>query len=421
MTLSILNKAFLLALFPFFFLLSYLYTGSDLQPFTFFMFIFTFITIVFSFFHLKQLPGYYFPFFIFPFTVVILLSCFSFSWYQSGYNSNLFSIVIISLIITAGWFLVLDTVKFKKLPQVPILDADVIFYSFLALFIILKIYIINKTGIRLESLIEGSRVDGKEFVIPGISGLVALLQWSLLILFPFINRKKKVIAFMCILLFAFLSAKRGDLVRLLMFVGVYFYILNKGNISRRSVIIVTLCIVFFGFGFALLGDIRQAQYDTGFSIVSTLGSYYNSSSLSWFFGYTGFNFEVLGRIPVSNEVNLPMSVIIPVYRSGIDEGELLSYYKELSQYRVSGFNASTFLGPMVHDMGQFFWMELILFLCIISLIISLAKMCDSIGSEIMILSLVALLPFGNFLLSPQFMFAIIFSSFLTLFLKRKSK
>tara|TARA_B110000211_G_C14050547_1_gene540997 strand:- start:768 stop:1976 length:1209 start_codon:yes stop_codon:yes gene_type:complete len=399
--------------------MSYFFTGRSLGILTFIMFFLAFFVLIFSISYVKNLPGNYLFFFLFPFLNVILLSCFSFSIYQKGYTLDLLSIIIISLVISSFFFFVIDALHLKKIKQIPLLDVDMVFFSFLIIYIILKIYIINKTGIRVESLIDGNRIDGKEFVIPGISGLVAILQWSLLILFPFINRKKKVIVFTCILIFSFLSAKRGDLVRTLLFISVYYYMLNKNTIKSKNVLLFFVFIVLFGLGFALLGDLRQTQYDSSFSIVSTLGSYYNSSSLSWLFGYTGINLEVLSRIPISDEARLPMNVIIPFYRSGIDEYEVLAYYNKISQFKISGFNASTFLGPMVYDMGQFFWIELTLFLSVTCSLIAFSKVCGSIGSEMMILSLIALLPFGNYLLSSQFLFAIIFSSLISVFFKRR--
>ena len=192
MSISFFKKGILLGIVPLLFIMSYFFTGRSLGILTFIMFFLAFFVLIFSISYVKNLPGNYLFFFLFPFLNVILLSCFSFSIYQKGYTLDLLSIIIISLVISSFFFFVIDALHLKKIKQIPLLDVDMVFFSFLIIYIILKIYIINKTGIRVESLIDGNRIDGKEFVIPGISGLVAILQWSLLILFPFINRKKKV-------------------------------------------------------------------------------------------------------------------------------------------------------------------------------------------------------------------------------------
>jgi len=361
------------------------------------------------------------PIFNLSFFSVLLFSCYNISELQTPSNLYFVAIVLIGGGGLSFFLTAMDKLKIPIIKSKLAFDANNIILIVISLYIFCKIIIIYKTGFRLEALLSGERHDGGEYVVPGLSGLAAVLQWSLLMAFPLISRKIKISIIISIALFSLLAAKRGDVVRMIIYLVVYYLIFKDRYLQfyKPRIKIISIILFFtFAYAFSYTGNARQHAYDKDFSIVEQIGANYNNDSLAWMFGYTGINFEVLSRVPLEDNLYFPMSIVVPFSKGLISTNEIAKYYETLSSYRINGFNASTFLGPMVHDMGEYFWIELILFMLALLVLIFCAKLSGSVGSQLFIMSLIVLLPFGNYFLSAQFYYAILFSSILTIFMKK---
>lgn len=127
------------------------------------------------------------PVFNIAFYFTLLVSCFSFSSLQESYDFNFLVLMVVG---GGGFSLTLALIDKIPIPKVKFrigLNSQNVTVLLTCIYISLKLIIIYKTGFRLDALIDGNKIDGNEFVIPGVSGLAATLQWVLLIMFPFIN------------------------------------------------------------------------------------------------------------------------------------------------------------------------------------------------------------------------------------------
>lgn len=419
---KLLKKTFIIFFLILSYIFSYFIIDSSPSFFSVFVYVYSLIFLFFSISIFGKNKYDLAPIFMIPFYGVLLLSCYKVSKLQTEYNLEFASVVIIGSLVMSISLLIVDRIKIPLINCKFNIEANVLIKLLLILYIVLKVFIIHKTGFRLEALIGGVRQDGSVYVIPGISGLAAILQWTLLISFPLVNRRTKIFIVTFILVFSLLAAKRGDVVRVIIYLLLYYFIYKDKYIylfkAKFKAIIILLFFLFI-YSFSYLGDLRQKAYDQDFSVVELLKSNFDNSAFAWFFGYTGFNFEVLSRFSLSDNYYFPMSVAIPFSRGVISNEDILDYSEKLSSNRVSGFNASTFLGPMVFDMGQFFWIELLMFILSLYILIFFARGSGSVGTIIFIMSLLILCPFGNYFLSSQFYYAILFSSLLNLLIKKK--
>src|SRR5690606_12503385 len=115
-----------------------------------------------------------------------------------------------------------NTVVYNK---IEVIDVNKLYVIFLVIYLAVKIYIGFKLGWRIDSLKFGNTYlkSGSEYVIPGVSGFVAIIQWMLLIFAPYVKRKYVIVAILAIIVLSgILHVKRGDIIRVTMFLIIWF-------------------------------------------------------------------------------------------------------------------------------------------------------------------------------------------------------
>ncbi|WP_448105366.1 hypothetical protein [Pedobacter panaciterrae] len=304
------------------------------------------------------------------------------------------------------------------LPKVkPFLNIHLLYTVFLVIFIGVKLYIGFTVGWRIDSLKDSTYLEsGRDYVIPGVSGLVAIIQWQLLIFAPYVKRKYVICAVVAIvILTGILHVKRGDVIRLMMFLFIWFLnnqLNGKGYSLGKKV--KTIVIIIFGFLlFVESGNIRQtARGGSMNDLKSNIGMNYAPVSVAWFYGYVSINFEVVRYYFNTNPSNAPSS--ITSLFSGEDETTEVS-----DNHSINGFNASTFIAGFIKDYNYLYFLEMTFFGLIIGTLLVIIKGQEFIGVYLFILSFLALSFFGNYLSNRSIFFAILSAMVLYPFLRLK--
>jgi len=395
------------------YVLNHIYLGIQFDFVNFFV-LFVSSSVLTVFVSVQKIKkNYLLLLFSISFLGLLIFSCFKINALQGRYDGFFLYVVGLGFCLTALFLYLADKINLPVVNGVRFISVSFVYYSFLVLFVGLSAYVFSKTGIRALHFIDGVRSNGADFVIPGISGLAAIFKWSLLMLIPFVKLKRIIIILLVISIVAVLHGKRGDVFRALLFASVYFSYLHFDRLSFKKfgffILFSSSALVLFGY----LGDLRQQSYDSAFSIVSLSQSYFESSTLAWVFTYTGFNFNVLNSYPTNGVMDKMTYVLIPFLNNSAVE----SYFANLSAISISGFNASTFLGPLVYDLGVFFWLELLVFLFLLIGLVFLTRVSRHRGAYFMLALLIVLLPFGNYVLTPSYFYSILFSCFIFLFVK----
>lgn len=307
-------------------------------------------------------------------------------------------------------------VRKKKLIISKQFSAEFITNILLMVYYLLFLYIFSKTGVRIISGAYDS-ARSVSFVIPGVSGLTMMVMWILLMFIPYVKFKKKCcIVISTILLNGICMFKRGDIMRVLFFVILYYIyihkeqILNKRMIRKIIIIFTVVIITFFS-----IGNIRTRLRNGGVAVNATsainnsLQSNVNLRELGWVFGYTVINFDVLKLFYTEEPAYKMSSLLLPVTRllHG-SQGTVLFENRLTPELKrgVNGFNASTFLSNYILDFGMFFVVELFALGFIISLLIRITKVQGLTGPYIYIMLLTVLTILGDYYTLPNYVFSL---------------
>ncbi|WP_230861035.1 hypothetical protein, partial [Vibrio harveyi] len=101
--------------------------------------------------------------------------------------------------------------------------------------------------------------SGDKYSIPGISGVSAVLQWTLLVLVPFVKKRYSIVAIMSIIVLSgILHVKRGDIMRVMLFLSIYSIskYLTKNKISIMFIFKCLFVLGFTLFVFSAFGQYR---------------------------------------------------------------------------------------------------------------------------------------------------------------------
>lgn len=363
-------------------------------------------------------------YFLTSYFFVLSLSCVHVSGLQSKYNWDFFYVAVFGGLLFALLLAIFDRIAFPRITSRILIDANLVAAVLILTYIALKYFILSETGTRLATFQDVTKHNGDMYALAGFSGLALVLQSTLLMMFPLIKKHYKFIIIVLVATFAVLHVKRGDVMRLAIFLILYFLItggyLSYSRLKLKSLGLVLGCAVIVVIGHSYLGNVRQSLYSPDYDIKTIADSRYDSDALSWFFTYTGMNFEVLSRIDLQGLYGYPRSIMLPVDRY-VDPDSVQEYYDRMSTENVRGFNASTFLGPMVLDMGRMFWVELMIY-CVLALLpLAAAKMCGADGARIFMISMVVLLPFGDHIMQPAYYISMLLSPFLFIFLSKRDE
>lgn len=288
-------------------------------------------------------------------------------------------------------------------------------YCLFGLYFLLKMYMISKTGIRILS----TNLNPEEeylYIIPGLSGLVLIMYYIILMQSIKEKGKKKLLIISLLILFeGVFSGHRGEIMRILLFVVLDYAIregkriVNKKNVKRIAMIMLSIICMF-----GIMGEYRQsviyqaANATQAFSMPLKIQSRIDNSVICWFYAYTGFNIEVLNRtIKIMDECSYKMeSIMLPITRVMSGTVAVEAYYQSMAFGDYGGINAATFLKPYIIDMGYFYFIELLFAGMIYYRLVRYAKR-NSYSSYIFILMLISLVIFGDYMFSVDRFYALI--------------
>ena len=283
-----------------------------------------------------------------------------------------------------------------------------------------KILILNSTGVRLFST-QWSTSEGTNFTIPGISGVATMLTWLLLMMIPVVCRKVKISISIIIMISVVLSASRGDLMK----VGIYLIIAwmvvygkqilkYKKNFLKIMLLVLVILIIF-----GVWGNYRQKMRGwTSTTIGSLLESRTDNEIINWTFGYTGINFDVLKQIYIEEEKEYEFkALLVPIVRLVGGNTSVVSYYESLETHGINGFNAGTFLAVFIRELGCLYFIDIILLGSLVGILNQLCIIVNFKGGRIFLITQTALAFFGNYYLNVNMFFSLIVGILFHLFFR----
>lgn len=311
--------------------------------------------------------------------------------------------------------------KSNRIKILSVLTEEQLTLMLLFAYLVTKIYIVSQTGIRL---FDGNWDDTRLtlYIIPGVSALNDILMYILLMQIPMIksNKFKLVLIVLIILLSGILMAKRGNIVRIFLFL--FFYVLYnfKNKISLKNKLVVFLCIVIFFISFASIGNYRQKMrgIDNVNNIISqNLGVDLGTPVFNWVYAYIGINHDVMKQIfyEYPNTFSLK-GLYLPLGRLVHGNQWVSNYYDYYKTHGINGFNASTFLSFYIADWGQLYFICLIIYGIILGFILRLCIFMRYHGGYIFLITFGSLLFFGNSFIMPTVFFSIIIGIFFRFFI-----
>lgn len=283
----------------------------------------------------------------------------------------------------------------------------------LTLYILINLYLFTQVGFRLFSgtLIRYTHLSA--YTIPGITGLNVTLMWALLMMVPHVNKKLAfVIAITTIMFSGFLHLKRGNIVRVIFFLIVYFFYKNKDKIfKRKNILIISFIMLISVISFGYLGEIRQHDENDPFDIKELVQSNYDNKIVNWIYAYTAFNFDVLKLHIDKPPTYQPFTISLPLM-SYMRRYDLIYEYEESRSIYLGISNASTFLTGFMQDFGALYILELIIFSMVVCILIIISRIIKYSGLYIFLQMLIILCFFSNYLVNPAFFTSMLFSIFL---------
>lgn len=212
------------------------------------------------------------------------------------------------------------------------LIPDAVAFCYLALGVLVAVTM----GVRLTSFLEGQKISGDLFRIPGVSGVRGVLMIFSLCTFSLLSRRARWILIASIILFAIADVKRGEIMRLTIFLF-FLYGVAAGPRFWQSKESVILCgaAIFALATMVITGEMRQSLYSEDFSISRMLDSRIPITAVDWLYGYIGINASVLQQAYDSGIDGIgfvPTLLGLIVTSESIDPGVFAS---------INGFNAGT--------------------------------------------------------------------------------
>lgn len=271
--------------------------------------------------------------------VVVLLSVLTLSAFRHSYAQPEFSAGFIIYFCLHFFILLVFIFAGERLMKSPIgwtksryLSPGLAALSYLAL----GVFVAATMNVRLGSFLEGKKVGGDLFRIPGVSGLQGVLMIFSLCTFSLMSWRTRSILVASIVLFAIADVKRGEIMRVIIFLF-FLYGVNVGPRFWRSITPVILCGMAI---FALVimvsaGELRQALYSENFSINQMLDSRLSITAFDWLYGYIGINASVLQKgydAGIKGIGFVPTLLGFIITSEPIDSGTFAS---------INGFNAGT--------------------------------------------------------------------------------
>ena len=274
---------------------------------------------------------------------------------------------------------------------------DMLVNALLYLLLAVSAFVMLSKGVRIVGFLEGVKTDGNLYRVPGLSGLQGLLTVFLLCCFGSLSRINKVIFIAAILAIAVADVKRGEIIRVMIFLTFYIFLLANHRIVSRKVLYAGLAVgVLSVIVFVIFGEVRQRLYSASFSISSILDSRVGNVAIDWIYGYIGINVAVLQEY-----FNIPADA--PGYfgqlvRLAISaDGSLASHAAS-----INGFNAGTALSLFAGGGSIVPSPDFLVFCALVSLLPLLANLSGSLSLKAFVLLQIFGFVFGNQLVLPYY-------------------
>lgn len=358
-----------------------------------------------------------FNIFILVYFISLAFNCMNLSGLQTDKGIKELYYYIPGAIIFAG-FLFLAECKYQLRPvkntTKKIVTIKQLFWMLLIAYYILNILVIKETGGRLMS---GKHLSAQSsiFVIPGLSGGIAILLWTLLMISPHLEKKHIIMAFVSTVFFAgIVNMKRGDMMRIIFFYAIYYLSCQEKKLLNKNIgkILISLFFVFFAFIF--LGNVRQKlrgyEGKVAISINNSLDSNIYMGDFAWLYGYTSINFDVLKLFMDEPSEYTLDSIMLPIKRVMGGNAAVENYYAQLTAEQnrgLGGFNASTLISSFIRDMGMWYFIEMCILGGILFVLIKYSKRNGYKGVYIFLLLQTSLAILGNYYSVPNYVLAML--------------
>lgn len=379
------------------------------NPVNFVMYMIAFLFFLYSVYSIKEKNINSYNIFLFGFFAALFLNTLNASTKQFEKDlSDMYLFLIGPFVVFAILYFFEANVFKKTIIKTYIkVDVNTFYISIIILYVILKLYIGSSVGFRVSEYGDITQIQsGDKFKISGLSGLVGVLQWMLLIFAPYVKRKYIFIGIVSIIIFSgFLDVKRGDLVRVFIFFLIYWYFFNfkMNKINSKKIFFIAASLLLFMYLFSLYGEYRLLERGGYDGIIKDyLGSRVDSILVSWIYSYLALNFDVL---KLHFEFT-PQYELTHFFNFFMHDTERVALGMDTT---ISGLNAMTFIQPYFLDFGYFYWLEVMFIFFIFGLLIMLIKKMNFVGMYIFLLMLLFLMLFGDYFTTRTIFATIIMS------------
>ncbi len=320
--------------------------------------------------------------------------------------------------------ILIDKNKKYKVNKYIKIDGNIIAILVLLAFVISKVLLFRITGIRFISA-KWSVKNNENFIVQGHTGISQILMWLSIMMIPVAKRRVKIINIITVIVFSILSAARGDLMR----IGIYLLLMwvisyGKKFISMRNVKnLIILMILLLAF-FSVWGNYRQNQrYGKNVYNISTYTeSIVNKNAIDWIYAYTALNFDILKQEYIEREHSGEFQALfIPIIRIIQGSKEVEAYYNQFTTRQINGFNAATFLEYFIFESGPLYFIPILFLGLLVSVLDMLCYTIDFDGGHIFLLMQTVLTIFGNYYLQVNMFLALILGLSINLFVVKNKK
>ncbi|ALU14149.1 polysaccharide biosynthesis protein [Eubacterium limosum] len=400
------------------------------------IFIFSLLIFIASLFSIVGTGLQTYNLFAFTFFLFLCLNTFNLSLLQiektfMDIYYYFFGSVVFILCLYLGEKVLLNKNKKIKIKVKGFFEPNKMVVILLILYFLIQFIIYTKVGFAFLSMENNLRfLDRSAYRIQGLSGIVSIVKWILLMFIPVIKRKRKLLVIISLIVFdGILSVSRGDISRVILYLIILWISnlwTNKKTINKKEMIKKSLIglafIILFLIIFSILGNIRQGIGDYSFSITKLSQGRVNSDIVNWLYTYTSINFDVLLKYKNFIPINFAVQLFLPLFRL-FGQNNLVDHYLSIADnISISGFNACTFIGTAIVDFGALYFVELGIMGLSIGIFMRLIKNSTRfIGIKNFVYLMISLLIFGNYIFSPNYFYSILGAYVLLCLCKTKER
>lgn len=307
-----------------------------------------------------------------------------------------YDLILILLPLVTFFIILVPIEKFTRfrVKSFGIIKFETIFYFSAIAYTSLQLYVFFKVGFRIENYLFGefsvSRLN--DFAVEGVSGILIVLKWTMVILALYTRSRTRNFVFVMVVIFSFIGMVRGDIVRLFIIAMTFQIYKNvKSFFCFKTFAVILLFVIFF----VQAGNFRSSLGGRiYFDISKMLGSILGWQYFDWFYAYTAINFDVLLKYK-NLEVN--GSFVDNLFYG-------LNWDPPSAQPNVNGLNAGTlYCFALMNNNLEGYLLNLFLLAIIYGVIVCAAKLVKAEGLYIYLVAMNLLSLFGNYLFQKYYL------------------